>query len=73
MQFGPEQAAELMAEGEGMTTDDLVAALAGSPAPTAMLPGVAGTQGSDPLRVWTSQCAEARRWPAEVGLRLGAR
>lgn len=36
-QFGPERAAELMAEGEAMTTDDLVAALAASPAPATML------------------------------------
>ncbi|HUS21508.1 MAG TPA: TIR domain-containing protein [Aeromicrobium sp.] len=32
-QFGLDRAAELMAEGETMKTDDLVAALAGSPAP----------------------------------------
>ena len=36
--FGPERAAELMAEGEAMTTDDLAAALAASPAPAALLP-----------------------------------
>ncbi len=33
--FGPERAADLMAEGETMTTDDLVAALAASPPPGA--------------------------------------
>ena len=46
--FGPERAAALMAEGEAMTTDDLVAALAASPAPAALLPGEAETQWSDP-------------------------
>ncbi len=35
--FGAERAAELMAEGEAMTTEDLVAALAGSPVPGAPL------------------------------------
>ncbi len=35
--FGVERAAELMAEGEAMTTDDLVAALAASPPPGAPL------------------------------------
>jgi hypothetical protein len=35
--FGPERAAELMAEGEAMPTDDLVAALAASPPPGAPL------------------------------------
>jgi hypothetical protein len=35
--FGPERAAELMAEGEAMTTDDLVAALAASPPPAGPL------------------------------------
>ena len=46
--FGPERAAELMAEGEVMTTDDVVTALSVSPAPTAPLPGEADTQRSDP-------------------------
>jgi len=36
--FGVERAAELMAKGETMTTDDLVAAIAGSPVPGAPLP-----------------------------------
>ncbi len=36
--FGVERAAELMAEGEQMTTEALVAALAGSPVPGAPLP-----------------------------------
>ena len=36
--FGVERAAELMVEGEAMTTDDLVTALAGSPPPGAPLP-----------------------------------
>jgi len=37
-QFGLERAAELMAEGEAMTPDDVVAAIAGSPAPRAPAP-----------------------------------
>jgi hypothetical protein len=44
-QFGPERAAELMAEGEAMTTGDLVAALAASPPPAAPPPDDSGTQG----------------------------
>jgi hypothetical protein len=36
--FGPERAATLMAEGEGMTTDDLVAALAAAAPPGAPVP-----------------------------------
>ena len=43
-QFGPQRAAELMAEGEAMTTSDLVAALAASPTPAALLPGEADAQ-----------------------------
>lgn len=42
-QFGLSRAAELLAEGETMTTDDLVAALAASPPPGAPL--VAGLEG----------------------------
>ena len=47
-QFGPERAAELMAEGEAMTTDDLVAALSASPTPATMPAGDADAQLADP-------------------------
>jgi hypothetical protein len=47
-QFGPERAAELMAEGESMTTDDLVSALSASPTPATMPAGEADAQLADP-------------------------
>jgi predicted ATPase/class 3 adenylate cyclase len=40
--FGAERAAELLAEGEAMSIDDLVAALAASPPPGAPLPAMPG-------------------------------
>ena len=46
--FGPERAAALMAEGEAMTIEDLVAALAASPAPAAPLARETDSQQSDP-------------------------